>query len=128
MIGTVDYGKILPSEDKGLAKSALFCMATKLNGRKSFPIAYVQTSGLKAVLMAEFVKACIFAVQDAGGHVLNMEFDGLRSNFTAMELLGANLIIDSDDFKPFVCLRGSKVHIVLDASHMIKLVRILWIE
>lgn len=87
MVGTTDYGKILRNEEKGLAKSALFCMATELNGKKSFPIAYILTSGLKSALMAEFVKYCIAAVHDAGGNVLSIKFDGLRSNFTAMEQL-----------------------------------------
>lgn len=124
MIGTTDYGKMLLNEEKGLAKSALFCMATELNGRKSFPIAYILTSGLKAALMAEFVKSCIFALHEAGGNVLSITFDGLRSNFTAMEQLGAKLKIDSDEYAPFLIVQGfKKVHIVPDASHMIKLVR-----
>lgn len=67
MIGTTDYGKILPTANKELAKSALFCMATELNGNKSFPMAYILTNGLKAALLAEFVKSCILAVNHSRG-------------------------------------------------------------
>lgn len=41
-----------------------------------------------------------------------------------MQTLGANLRIDSEEFKPFLSIHGlGKVHIIPDASHMVKLVR-----
>ncbi len=123
MVGTTDYGSILMADHDGLAKSALFCLASEINGKKSFPLAYILKNGLKSVLMAEFVKKCICAVLEAGGHVISITFDGLRSNFTAMEILGANLKIDEDDYKPFIIIAEKKVYIIPDASHMIKLIR-----
>lgn len=124
MVGTTDYGNILMADHNGLAKSALFCLATEINGRKSFPLAYILTNGLKSVLMAEFVKKCIGAVSEAGGYVLSITFDGLRSNFTAMEILGANLSINDEKYKPFIEGIGQrKTYLIPDASHMVKLIR-----
>lgn len=123
MLGKTDYGGISVNENKGLAKSALFCLCTEINGRKSFPLAYILTAGLKADLFANFVKTCIENVFLVGGIVLSITFDGLRSNLTAMQKLGANLVLGSEEYKPQLQVGTKIIHIIPDASHMVKLVR-----
>jgi hypothetical protein len=61
--------------------------------------------------------------------VLTITFDGLPSNFSAMEQLGANLNLDYIKFgtyiQPYILhpSTGAKIFIFPDPSHMFKLLR-----
>lgn len=130
--GRIDYGGMAKEPKHVLAKSALFCLATEINGHKAFPIAYILTAGIKAAVLAEFMQKCISAVNSANGEVVSISFDGLPANFSAATNLGACFSIQ-DGIKPSIeyadVNQPEKVritNIVPDACHMMKLVRNNW--
>lgn len=124
--GFVDYGGLSNENKTGVeATAALFCVATEVNGNKTFPIAYILTSGLSAILLHNFIDHCIGAVEAETATVLSVTFDGLRANFKAAESLGAVLDITSDEFAPFFASSYSKksIYVYPDPLHMYKLLR-----
>ena len=130
MTGFVNYGGILTKvskEDKE-ATTALFIMASEINGSKKFPIGYVLLNGLDAQELSKIVQAFLIKMDEHGGRVLTITFDGLRANFSAMELLGANLNVESRDFQPFIFHPTSKhrIYLIPDPVHMFKLLRGTW--
>ena len=127
--GFVDYGGIAEEpETKVEAKTALFILASLINGHKKVPIVYILTAGLNAKLMSTVVQQSIKAIEAVHGKVLTITFDGLASNFTATELLGAKisyLDIALDSIEPYIRhpTTGSKIFVFPDPSHMFKLLR-----
>ncbi|ODM87107.1 DNA transposase THAP9, partial [Orchesella cincta] len=123
--GFVDYGGISVEDDpKKEARNALFCLATEINGSKSFPVAYILTNGLTANTMKKFISTCVNAVRETGGIVTNITFDGHRSNLRAAELLGARLNGRDPEFRPFFDTEDmAHVYVIPDASHMYKLLK-----
>lgn len=58
--------------------------------------------------------------------VVNITFDGLRSNVTACKEMGASFKFN--DFRPYFHnrLNGKKIVVIFDACHMVKLARNYW--
>ncbi len=124
--GFVNYGGLSIEKKIGVeATAALFCVATEVNGNKSFPIAYILTSGLSSMLLHNFIDHCIGAVEAEAATVLSVTFDGLRANFKAAESLGAVLDITSDEFAPFFssAFSNKTIYVYPDPLHMYKLLR-----
>lgn len=73
----------------------------------------------KAIL----IKEIICKLTTIGAKLINITFDGLESNFAACRLLGASFLLN--DFRPYFKnpIDQTKVHIMLDACHMLKLIR-----
>lgn len=72
------------------------------------------------------MKEVLSEVQKRGARVLTVTFDGLSSNFTMCEALGANLDMkDMSKVKPYFSLPGDrhKIYIIADPSHILKLAR-----
>ncbi|CAL8083628.1 unnamed protein product [Orchesella dallaii] len=125
-VGFVDGGGITEVKDPSQhAKNAFFVVATEINGSKTIPIAYVLTRGLQANQISDVVTKCLIAMHYAGGDVLSITFDGLPANFKAMEKMGANFELGTDNFKTFIehPTTNEKVYMMPDSSHMFKLVR-----
>lgn len=132
MIGRIDYGGLSKEPQHVLAKSALFCLATEINGTKSFPLMYILTAGIKCDALAEVIKKCILAVEKQNGRVYTISFDGLPANFAAVQKLGACLDVTAG-IQPTIQFttdevpaRSNHCHVVPDACHMLKLVRNNW--
>lgn len=132
MIGKVDYGGLVQEPENQMAKSALFCLVTEINGSKSFPLMYLLTNGVKADVLATAMKACISTVNNSNGTVLSISFDGLPANLSAVKKLGACLDPDKG-INPQIefpdAQDPNKIHscnIMPDACHMLKLVRNNW--
>lgn len=128
LMGFVNYGNIakeITTEPDLQAKSALFIVATEINGTKRFPIGYILTAGLDSILMSTVIKASLSKMAEVGGKVLTITFDGLPTNFAAVEKLGAKLDINMGDIQPFIIhpTNKSKVYIMPDPVHMFKLLR-----
>lgn len=130
MQGRIDYGGLAPEPKHVMAKSALFCLATEINGNKAFPLAYILTAGIKAPVLAEVMKKCISAVEQANGKVLSISFDGLPANLAAVASLGASLNVEEGVSSKiqFTGSDGNHHHcnVIPDACHMMKLLRNNW--
>lgn len=130
-IGYVDYGGIVPllnGEESKVATAALFVYATAINGHHKLPVCYILTSGLKSFVLSSILENTIEEMRKRGCQILSITFDGLPSNFKAMENLGANLNLSSPGFQPFLSLPSTtfQINLVPDTCHMIKLFRNLF--
>lgn len=72
---------------------------------------------------AELWKEVVAKITDTGVVVQTTTFDGLQTNFSAMRMLGASFILT--DFRPAVenPVNKTQIKIILDACHMLKLLR-----
>ncbi len=131
MLGYIDYGGLIqvPAGKKDIeAKAALFFMLVEINGSKSFPLGYILTNGISATIISEIIHLCLCKTAEAGASVINVTFDGLPANITALEMLGANLDATSTNFQCHFPhpITQDKVYVMLDSSHMFKLARNAW--
>lgn len=106
-----------------IASNAFVFMATVVGENVSIPIAYFCVSGLNGDERAAFLNQILIALHEIGVKVMNITFDGLAANFTICEVFGASF--DLRELKVFITLPvdGSKIYILLDICHMIKLLR-----
>lgn len=128
-VGYTDYGGIVENdqEDK-IATTALFIMASSINGNYRIPLGYILTNGLKSELVASVILQTLQIMKKTSSIVAAVTFDGLRSNISAVQSLGANLDVESEDFSPTFKDSNTdrKVAVILDACHMMKLLRNLF--
>lgn len=90
------------------------------------PVGYFSIDALTGAERAELTKQCIEKLASVGVVVVSVTFDGTSTNFTMARCLVADLCPDSEQFSssfvnPADCFKN--VHIILDACHMIKLIR-----
>lgn len=130
-IGYVDYGDMAESVyvDKE-ASAALFIMASEINGHHKIPLGYILTNGIKAKVLSNVLQRTIQKMNEVKARILSITFDGLPANLKAVELLGARMDYMASDFSPYIwnVPMQSKIYVILDASHMIKLMRNLFKE
>ena len=100
-------------------------MLSGINKSFEFPIGYHFVNGLGGNGLSELTTEVIMKVSECRVKISNMTFDGAKDNLKMCELLGANLDPLSADFKPFIesPYDGSIIYLMLDASHMEKLLR-----
>lgn len=123
--GYVDYGEILPSAKNDVATSASFIFATKINGYVKLPIGHILTNGCSTTLMTSLIRTTLTKLTEHGARVINITFDGLKSNFSPAKKLGANFDICSTIGGHGILhpLTGSNVYCTPDACHLMKLAR-----
>ena len=123
--GFVDLGDGFEADDEGpLAKEALVFMVVSQNSNWKVPCGYVFINGLNGCELANLVKVCIEKLHDVGADVTTLTSDGPACNFAMMHHLGANLKLESLDTSfPNPADPQKKVYVILDACHMLKLVR-----
>lgn len=104
-----------------LAKDALVLMVSGIQDEFKIPIAYFFINGLCAEEKAAMINEALFRLNQIGAIVTSIVFDGLRSNITTMKILG----VDYKNEKPYFInkFNGMRVYAILDASHMLKLMR-----
>jgi hypothetical protein len=122
-IGLVDVGTNIDTDALPEAKEALVFLLVALNSQWKIPIAYFLLDGLSAVEKANLVNGCLKMVNDCGAKIVALTFDGTVTNFSVGRILGAKL--RPPDIVPWFLHPFSKerVHIFLDACHMVKLIR-----
>lgn len=119
LLGYATYGNT-----NEIAKQAIVFMACGINENFQLPIAYHFIGSIDAKGKGEMLMKVIDAIHDIGAKVPSVTFDGHATNAAMCHLLGANLDVDSENFKPhFTANNGEKVNIWYDPCHMIKLVR-----
>ena len=121
--GFVDIGKGA-SDKSEEATMALVYMLVALNGHIKSPIAYYFINGLTAKERANITKEILSSLYDYGiPNVCTLTFDGTSVNISMAEQLGAKF----SNFKDEVFFKhpntGHLIYIILDACHMIKLIR-----
>lgn len=107
------------------ANQAIVFMLYGLETNFKLPIAYEFIKNINAYQRANLVATIIKKVTESGIRISNLTFDGLPANNTMSQLLGANLDINSNDFKPYFInpTDGNKIYIIKDPNHMQKLIR-----
>lgn len=114
-----EYGKL-----DNAASQVIFFMANGINEKFNLPFAYHFVRSLKADEKKKLLEECIQKVNETGAIVLNISFDGIGTNSKICDLLGADLDVTSENFKPYFTLEdGKRIHIIFDVCHMEKLVQ-----
>lgn len=124
-IGHITYGSIPEhAEYLPVANNAIVFMVNGFNLKFNIPVAFHFINCLQSHEKAALIIMALRAVSETGVTVTSLIFDGLMGNFTTCKLLGASFDVDND-FRPFIFnpSNKSKIFILLDAPHMIKLVR-----
>lgn len=106
-----------------MSKNVLVFMATVLEENVSIPIAYYLVTGLNGLERANMLTRILTELHKIGVVVMNIVFDGLGANFTMCEVFGASF--DPGNMVTHILhpVDGSKIYILLDACHMLKLIR-----
>lgn len=126
VVGYVDLGTELSDDSLPEATNACVFMAVALNMRLKVPLGYFLIESLSGSERADLVKECLSRVASAGVEVVSLTFDGAASNFTMARCLGADLSYHSSMFSTSFehpTEPSKKVFVMLDACHMIKLIR-----
>lgn len=122
-VGYINYGSGFNADHDGLpkAKDALVFMLVALNSSWKIPIGYFLINRLSSQDKANLLKGCLIMLKNTGINIKSLTFDGAPSNVSMATLLGANLHLPN--LKPYFChpVSKEKIHIFLDACHMIKL-------
>lgn len=122
-LGFITYGRKDGNGELPVANQALVFLLTGLNVDFSIPMAYFFIKSLKAYEKSILIIEIIKTITLAGGRVINVTFDGYKNNFAAVRLLGA--VFRLPEMKPFFLnpIDETKIHVILDACHMLKLIR-----
>lgn len=123
-LGPINYGFRTTTEEVQLAKNALVFMLNGINAKFNIPIAFYFIETLNATEKANLMHEILIAVDVCGVRILTVTFDGLCTNLTMCELLGASF--DMNDCVPYFTSPSTeldKIYIILDPPHMEKLAR-----
>lgn len=126
-MGYVSYGWTRASNEEmpPIANQVIVFMVTSLNGENfQIPVAFQFVQKLDAPEKAVLLQEVLAALIETGITITNITFDGAKENIAMCSILGANLDVNSPDFKPFFHSSvGLRIFIILDVCHMDKLVR-----
>lgn len=118
--GRVDYGDGVEALQ---AKEALVFCVVCVNKKWKIPIAYYLVNGVDAEKKANLIQQCLIAMHEINFKVISVTCGGTPTNLASLQMLGCNLDIKDlkTDFHHPVS--DEKVCFLLDASHMLKLIR-----
>lgn len=122
MIG-YEYIPGIDIKTAGIASEVLVFMFTGMNETLHLPVAYYFTKKLDANLKSNLIENIMEAIIDTGVCLHSVTFDGFSSNPAAVGLLGANLNVFSESFKPSFILKNHEINVFYDPSHVMKLIR-----
>ena len=122
--GFVNYGTGFDDDSVGVAKEAFVLMLVAVNGHWKLPVGYFLTDGLDAKEKANIITECLIKVYTTGIRVVSLTFDGASSNLSMLKILGADLS-NVHNLKTWFPHPSSNqpVFVLLDACHMLKLIR-----
>ena len=121
--GYVDIGAGHKDDGKE-AKEALVFMAVSINETWKIPLGYFLIDGLSGEERANLVEECLTRLHEIGTPGESLTCDGPPCHFSMLRALGAKLGLD--DLDPSFLHPADptkKVHVLLDACHMVKLLR-----
>lgn len=121
--GFIDMGKpAFEDQALALAKDALVFLVCGADEDFKIPVSYFLTNGLIGEERAALLNEILIRLANIGIIVVSITFDGLAANLRMCKIMGANLEADE------LCIvdpmnENQKIYIILDAAHMLKLVR-----
>lgn len=120
VVGFVDLGIGDGSDTE--AKEVLVFLIVGLRGHWKCPVSFHFTRGLTAAVQKELLLHCVDALHDIGLRVVSITMDGHSTNIGMAKMLGCNLnCIDGNFSTSFI--HGERIFVMLDACHMLKLLR-----
>lgn len=120
--GLISYGQ-RDNDEIPIANNAIFFLITLIETGQSLILGYFLIKTLNSLEKSQLIQSAIDEIRKTGAILTSIAFDGLVTNFSACELLGASF--DIQKFKPFLMdsVTNRKISIVLDPPHTLKLVR-----
>ena len=114
--GYSNMGEGEDCDNTPLARTALFILATSINGPIKLPIGYFLIDKMNSKQLAEIINNCLCQCMTKGVGIKAITFDGLGTNISMCKKLGANFKLD--DFRPYFMnqFTDEKIHIFLDPS------------
>lgn len=99
-------------------------MVNGINFKFNLPVAYHFTNSMQAHEKGALILIVLRALSEIGLIVIALTFDGLVTNTSTCNILGACLDADNG-FRPHITdpIDGHKIYIFFDAPHMMKLIR-----
>lgn len=124
-IGLIERGTPVENEDFNLAKKVIVFMVCGVNAKFEQPVGYFFIQSLKYNHRAEVVTELLTEITKRGIRVANLTFDGDWANFKMCMQFGADLDNEEGNYIPSFQNPhdNSKINVILDPSHMIKLMR-----
>ena len=123
-VGSVNYGTAIPEPPEDLATEALVFMVVGITGHFKHPIAYFLQNKCTAPVQGQLIKDGISLLHGAGLNVLAVVFDGCPTNQSIAKVLGCQMKVSHiKPWFPHPKLSASKVYVIFDVCHMIKLIR-----
>jgi DNA transposase THAP9 len=123
-VGFVDVGTEIEDDSSPVASEALVLMAVSLNDSWKIPLGYFFITGLTGEERANIIIQCLLKLNDVGVKVYSTTCDGPSCNFSMMNALGAKLDpYNLQAWFPHPADSSVKVGVILDACHMLKLLR-----
>jgi hypothetical protein len=122
--GYVDLGTGINDDLLPGATDTLVFMAVSVNSGWKVLCGYFLVNGLTGEQKANLTKECITKLHEVGVKVVSLTCDGPTSHQAMLKLPDAQLSPDGlQAFFQHPCDPKAKIYILLDACHMIKLVR-----
>lgn len=108
-----------------IAKKSIIFMLNGINKYFHFPFAYHFVDALSSGDLAHLVTEVIMKISECGVKIANLVMDGAKPNIAMCKILGANLDISDPNFNPSIKNPSDHtvIYLMLDPSHMIKLMR-----
>lgn len=121
--GRITYGFRTNADGFEVAKNAIVFMISGINENFNIPVAFHFIKELNSEERASLLREVLTNVTALNIRVVNVTFDGLPANIKMCKHMGASF--SRKDFRPyFTCPDATnKVYVILDPSHMLKLVR-----
>ena len=123
LVGNVDYGSIQGEPRENVANHVLVVMVAGLKAKWQNPMAYFLTNNTNAEIQAQIIRESINFLTESIFNVHAVIFDGTAKNMTTAERLGCKINTHFDGSFRHPCRDDEKIHVILDACHMIKLAR-----
>lgn len=120
--GIVTYAK-RDDDEKPVANYAILFLINLVETGQSLILGYFLIKSLDTIEKSNLIKETIAKINSTGAWLMCIAFDGLSNNFSTCEHLGASFALQN--IQPFIPNpdKNSKIAIVLDPPHMLKLLR-----
>ena len=122
-VGHVDYGGALLEEEDMLATEVLVFLLCGVSGHWKHPVAYFLQMKNSAEVLTHLTKDCVHLLQVSGLNVIDLVFDGTYANQNTAKILGCQVNMECK--KTWFTIPqnpSSRVHIIFDVCHILKLV------
>lgn len=120
--GMINYGR-RDDDEIPVANYSIFFLINLIESGQSLILGYFLIKTLNSIEKSRLIQTAIEKIDTTGACLMSIAFDGLVTNFSTFELLGASF--DIQNLQPFIInpTNNQKICIVLDPPHMLKLVR-----